>query len=378
MKSTFRKLRRLAYGAAALSLMTAIGLFCLPHQASAAQLTSRSIELSDSGPSGGSITTGVGSGTSVSYLVSFTASGTSVQSLVIDFCSNDPIIGDTCTAPTGMNASSASVSGSGMGTWTATAGTSQVKLAGSAQTGTSQSFTLAGITNPSTTGSFYARITTYSNNTWGTYSSASSPGNYVDYGGIALSTANVISITARVQETLQFCVSKASPTSNCGGVTTPAVTLGHGSPTPVLDSTAVDTDTAFTQTSTNASGGATIRMRSSNTSCGGLSADGGTTCGIAAVGGTAAAISAGQAKFGMYVTPGSGMTATAPYNGGTTTYGMDTGASGVTSTYGSNIASSSGPLNNVNNTMTFAASAANTTPAGVYVANLVVIATGTF
>jgi hypothetical protein len=242
------------------------------------------------------------------------------------------------------------------------------------------------VTNINVARSFYARITTYTDTAYGGYASATSLGTYSDYGGIALSTANTISVTARVMETLVFCVSGSSPTSACGGVTTPTVTLGHGTPA-VIDAQNVDDNgtvtPTYTQLSTNAASGATVRMKNSN-ACGGLSKDGGSTCDIAATnaGGTAAAITAGSAKFGLGVGAGSGGTGTVNPSteyAASSGYGMDPSSStGVTSTYGDTIMSSSAPVSSVNNQLTFAATAGTTTPAGVYTATMTLIATGVF
>jgi hypothetical protein len=458
-----------------------------PGQAFAAtQLTSRSIQLSDSAPSGGSIVSGIGSGTSVSYQVTFTNTS-EASSLVIDFCSNDPIIGDSCTAPTGLNAGSAVLnatayaptSGGAVQTttdnWSVTASASQIKLAndnaggGSGgthpthdiQAATTQSFQLTGITNPSTTGTYYARIYTYADNDWCTtggvscYTGPASAnlGTYEDFGGIALSTVAVIEITARVQESLTFCVTAADPNTWTGAANVqgtcasaavaaapPTITIGHsiGGGTPVIDPTAVDTTPVYSQLSTNATHGAIINLRNANSTCtytgsgsfpgGGLSADGGATCSVPPVNdgaaGTASAITHGTAAFGLDVcsyTTGStpALTTNLPaiqsgsldptnsYNsnfvtgtglGGAcpgTNYGMDThtqtgaapypGVNGnVSSTYGSNIANSTssvltpGPVYAADDIDTFGATAGLTTPAGIYTANLVMIATGTF
>jgi hypothetical protein len=209
----------------------------------------------------------------------------------------------------------------------------------------------------------------------------SSGGTVFDFGGVALSTANVISVTAKVQETLTFCVSQASPGAACSGTSTPTVTLGHGSPA-VIDSSVTDTNASVTPTymqiTTNASGGAIVRMKSNN-ACAGLSSDGGTTCAIPPVGGTTAStIPAGTAKFGLTVGTGAGGTgALTPDANYTTNYGMDT--SGVTSTYGDPIAATaSAPATNMTSQLTFGATASPTTQAGVYTANLQLIATGTF
>lgn len=392
--------------------------------AGATQLSTRSITLSDSSISGTSITTGVGSGTNVTYQVDFTATH-QASSMIIDFCSQDPIINDTCTTPVGMSAASATLTnvtstgqvGVAADNWTITPAAGQVKLADDEtspgshdiQAASTQKFELNGITNSSTLGSFYARMYTYADNSYGStttaYVDAGHIGNFVDYGGIAMSTTNVITITARVQESLTFCVTAAAPsawttTHDCADTAVtgapPALTLGHGSPTKVLDSSAVDTGDVYTQLSTNATHGAVINMRNSNLTCGGLSADNGTTCAIPPINAGATGVSAmtpGTAGFGLFVqtvsTSGIGtvgaVTPTTNYNDGTHIaspiwYGMDdtTSNNNVTSTYGSTVASTATPVYRAEDDYTFAATAALTTPAGIYAANLTLVATGTF
>ena len=260
-----------------------------------------------------------------------------------------------------------------------------------------------GVSKP--VGTFYGRMYTYADSTFGSTSTAyTSPtvlGNYMDYGGIALSTNQIITITARVQEQLTFCVSGAAPatwttTSDCSdaqAAVAPALILGHGAPTAILDNSATDTGTVYSQISTNALFGAAVAMRNSNTTCGGLSADGGVTCGIPAANGganTPAAITPGTAAFGMSVTNGTlgtggigTVTADANYNDGTAThYGMDTETvadpGAVTGTFGDRVIYTNSPCYRINNAYTFAATASLTTPAGIYTANMDLIATGTF
>lgn len=417
----FRRFQRLAYTLAAIAVLLGVVLPAFkPKLAAAAQLTFRSITLSDSGQSGGPITTGVGSGTNVVYKFAFTSTS-AAQSMVIDFCNTSPLIGDICTAPVGMSASGATLTGltgsiSAAG-WSITTTASQIKLTkttGAATTAGIQSFTVSGITNPSSVlygaavkpvGTFYGRMYTYADNTYGgtttAYVSPTSPGDFRDYGGIALSTNQIITITAKVQEQLTFCVSGAAQATwttnnDCSdpqAAVAPALLLGHGSPTAILDNSAVDTGTVYSQISTNALSGAAIAIRNSNLTCGGLSADGGVTCSIPAVntGGNApAAIVAGTAAFGMYVTNGvfglngiGTVTADTNYNDGTPThYGMDTetviDTGSVTGTYGDRVAYATAPCYRINNNYTFAATASLTTPAGIYTANMDLIATGTF
>jgi hypothetical protein len=391
MKKQLLGLKRSTYLAIAVALAL-VGLVpALKGKALAyTQLTTRSIQLSSS----------AASATGTSELVSFTA-GTAAKNVRVEFCSNSPLYTDTCTAPGGFSAASATLTvGTNTTGWTiASQAANQVTISsGTLYSTGATTFTLVGVTNPTAVGTFYARIYTYVAQT-NDYTSAAAPGTVADFGGIALSTANLISITAKVQETLTFCVSgtpqTASNTTAClvGDISAPTLTIGHGTPA-TIDSTAVDVASAYTQVSTNASGGISMRMKSANTcSNGGLSSNGGTTCNIPGTpGGSAAAVAmpAGTAGFGLFVaassnnTTGTGTIApVAPYNGnGHTTissdlfYGMN--GTNVTSTYGDIIASSSAPLSLTNNQLVFAATAALTTQAGIYTVNESLIVTGTF
>lgn len=369
--------------------------------AAAAQLADRNIRLSDAAPSGTSITTGPGSGTKVIYRVEFGVAtiATAIGGIVIDFCSNSPIPGDSCSAPTGFNVNRSTTTvnnqtGTGTGAFavTTTDATNNriiiTRATASTMSGTA-SFELGnatnGLTNPSVTGSLYARIYTYATQAAANAHNTAAPSGYIDYGGVAMSIASTITITARVQETLLFCLSASAPTANCGGLTAPALTIGHGA-VKTIDSTAIDTGTIYSQVSTNAQSGVTVRIRNANGNCGGLSADGGTTCTIPPVNAGAATtpatnMVAGTAAFGLRIASSGGVTPSAPYNGASgDLYGMDTTTAGsnVTTTFGSQALTSSGPVNNINNTWTFAATASNTTPAGIYTANIAAIATGTF
>ncbi|HEY1063992.1 MAG TPA: hypothetical protein VGE30_01705 [Candidatus Saccharimonadales bacterium] len=380
------------------------------------QVQERSITMSDNGVSGGTITSGLGSGTNVTYRVTFQAATSyTIRGVVLDFCdgTGTPIIGDAaCAAPTGFTVGASptidttnytvgatTITGLGTG-WTATSINSGqtlvlTKAAGTALTsGSSYTFAISAVTNPSQLGTFYARLLTYTSDTVGisTYDHGD-PGTYQDYGGFALSTSDVVSVTAKVQETLAFCVSglySGAPPPNCGATAAPAISLGHGTNN-TLGPDLIDQQPIFTISSTNALSGLTIRMRSALT-CGGLSSDGGSTCAIPAVGGGAGSwsvMTAGTAAFGMYCHDGSGGTGAIDCDGNyidrgaspdPNTFGMDTSTVGdnVTSTYGDIVATSTGPVSNMTNQFDFAATASNTTPAGIYSTNLAMIATGSF
>lgn len=436
MKSMLRSFKRLVHVTLALALTLAVVVPSLAQEASAAQMQNRGIEMSDSTPGK----------TNVTYKLFFnTASVTSAtSSIVVDFCSNSPLQGDHCTAVGGTDTPNThTAAGTGVtpvqdttsdGTGAQTNTWHTFKLNTVDLSTSPASFTITGITNPSNTGTFYARILVYGTPTGagsaddyvadggGAAAAVPTQGSFGDYGGAALSTATLISITAKVEEQLTFCVSGpnagADPiTANCTGAVSPALTLGHGTPTAVLSNTIVDTSPIYSLISTNASQGAIVRMKAGNTCTnlaadflGGLSTNGGTTCAIEAIDShgpppAGVAMTAGSpagnpgGAFGLCVAAGTANTVpVAPYNDPTgaqcdgatnlsdntgngfgsltTQFGMD---DSVTSTYGSSVLNTNSlPVNAEKDTYVFAATASNTTPAGIYTGSESLIATGTF
>jgi len=251
-------------------------------QLQAAQITSRSILMSSGNPAD--------TANSVTYQIRFTAASSyTVKAIVVDFCSNDPVIGDaTCTAPTGFDVGGTTptiVTSSvtdptltttlGASGWTG-AGTNLItgsqyrtltitNSTGVALTsGTSVvSFDMTNVTNPTTVGTFYARILTYTTTTTGY--SPGSEGSYSDYGGVALSTAAVITITSKVSEQISFCVYVGS----CG--TAANILLGDSHD--VLSTSAPTTAAGptygvFYSLSTNAAHGVVVYVKGSTLTSG--------------------------------------------------------------------------------------------------------------
>ncbi|MBC7546658.1 hypothetical protein H7171_02830, partial [Candidatus Saccharibacteria bacterium] len=220
--------------AAAVLLVAAVApALLIMHGASAAtgfpsggQLEPRAIKMSD---------TKAGA-TGVSYDVQFKpATAGTIKGIIVDFCdgSSSPIIGDTTCTSTGMPGFTVGASPTVVtnvtsdptgtpqsytytqlgGTWTPTSVNSGRTFEMTNSTGvavntsTIYNFTITGVTNPTTyVGTYYARIITYNSDTGDITSYA--PGaegstNAKDYGGIALSTTQAISITAKIQEKLQ-------------------------------------------------------------------------------------------------------------------------------------------------------------------------------
>lgn len=372
------------------------------------ELAPRSLLISDASVSGGSITSGPGSGVNVTYRVLVRAASThTLKGMALDFCggASSPVIGDSCTAPTGFSVGASptldssdfeyrSITYTGIGAgWSASSANSNRTVLLENATGISLSdgdyitFAITGVVNPSAVGSFYGRLHTYTDENAPASYTPTNPGTYQDGGSFALSTTATVTINARVQEALTFCVSASTLGGNCSNATAPSIVLGHGG-TSVLEPDSVDTASIFSLVSTNAASGVAIFFRNSN-SCGGLSANNGSSCPIPPVNsgaGTPGPISAGTAAFGVRCSDGTGTTGAVDcdanyYDAGNPTYyGMDstTVGSNTTTVYGDLIASSSSVVGNIENEYEFAATTSNVTPAGTYSANLAMIATGTF
>ncbi len=376
---TLHHVHRISTGILILVTIAAMGIQFMgrTQRVFADQVTSRFIKMSESSASA----------LNVSYLASFgisTSYSGNMKSYIIDFCAQSPLPTDNCTTPAGLDLSAATPIGGNTAGWTITTSNSQIKVSDATGIagGSTVSLELSGITNPSAVGGFYARVYTFDDATFGTYADPINPGNYVDYGGMALSTAESVALTAFVQEEITFCISGDPIGNGCTGLTPPSMTIGHGLP-PIVDGTQVDIGSAYMQTSSNASAGVAVRMKNDN-SCAGLSSDGGATCPLPPAGNSPVSFSAGTADFGMNVAPSIGglgfMNPFPPYDQhGANKYAMSPAVgSGVTSTYGSIIADSGSGSSNVNNTLTFAAAASNITAADTYHARMTMIATGTF
>jgi hypothetical protein len=382
------------------------------------QVTSRSITMSSSS----------NTATNVSYAVSFTTATTSdVQGIIVDFCSNDPIIGDSCTAPTGFSVGTPTLSPNVTcstactnGTWVAAAqtGSSNRTLqitnstANTINSGVTISFTLTTTTNPtSAVGTFYARILTYASAAGATGYVASAPTTgaaIVDAGGVALSTANQITINAKVQEQITFCMYESAATNgssattgdggNCSGSGN-TVTLGNSNGVLSASGPYVDIGTHY-DIQTNALHGAVIVMKG-NSLYSSVSSTYIESSAVSGTGSTAASSyssTTGSPQFGLCTYAVSGTTANltpaTTYSGGTCSSVTQSSGSGTTggigtAQFGFNITNANGANGDTLATFPNAGSYATgviaflgnisyTTVAGVYSTTLTFIATSTY
>jgi hypothetical protein len=368
--------------------LTAVSAYNLP--------TNRQIEMSSSTAGASGIT----------YSVSFTTASTSpIEGIVIDFCDNDPIIGDSCTYTSGQSvnigsATIGSVTGPSNSAFTIASQTSPLLVltnaaaSGSVASGTAVSFTLSNVTNPNysscTSGAapnctFFARVLTYSTTAGATGYLPANPANTaapVDAGGVALSTnANVV-VTAKVEEQIDFCVYTGNNCTSGGS----SITLGDADGVLSTAGPYVDKNTKY-DISTNASSGAIIRLKGDTLKSGSNS--------ITAIGGTGAASSPGSAQFGLcsYESAGSNLTPSSPYNNGScsgTTQTAGTGSTGgdnsalfafnttnTLSTYGEQIATAAAG-NPSTGTIAFIGNIPVSQVAGIYSTTLTFVATGTY
>ncbi len=420
------------------SILTAV---LQPTQIAAAQVTQRKITIGSS----------VVSATDVTYFVSFdeTTASANLKGIVIQFCdsASGPLIGTACTGPSGFDINKATltvaaqqINGSPVTHSYAINGTSTsntlilTNATGNAITANqSVTFSLGtnatggdGVTNPSATGTFYARILTYANDTTAAAYTDTVPGTHLDDGGIALSTANELSTTARVQEVLQFCVgttdvddSTTTIANNCAS--TFAGNCGTTVDLGVLDSSAVSVSPVPTapgtpglgnacngaaMVQTNASNGVAITyFAQQDTGSGQLKVPGASCSGASHTdqcfndSTTQAAFTAGQESFGVVVagTNCNGTTTTAytcDMSSGLNLLVAQSGYIGIDAThYGDTngfawdhsgsatpelLAKSTGPVDNETIVLKFAATPGITTPTGTYTVTSTYIATSTF
>ena len=374
--------------------------------------------------------------TDVTYTANFTTGEISAfEAIVIDFCSDSPLIGAACTAPTGFDVNETNLAFSVSGHAGATAFTKHANtdtntliLSRSDATTTAASTAITvtlgagagndGITNPTTAcdGSsatvctFYARILIYATAADGEDYASNDPDARTNEGAVALSTANQLTINARVQEVLHFCVGTddSGTNSDCRDLSGTTVDLGvvdsAGSSVSPVNVNGGNNRNGLAMIRTNAAGGADVTyfaeqaagsgtLKVATATCGGDTSYATGTKTDQCFNGTNTQTAFNTANF-----EGFGLTVSSvdTSNGGATTNvtrnaeydGDATEAQGFawnSSTTATSIASSTGgaaPENRVIDdellVLRFAARAATTTPTGSYTVTSTYIATATY
>lgn len=395
--------------------------------ASGAQLVDRYIDMSANQTSEGSgRDSGDAFGQDVTYRVGFNVNQAhaNIEGIVVEFCSNSPIIEDaTCNTPAGFNVNEGSLVVTAVtgitGSWAIHANTDTNTLILTKGAGDNlaandpvafdlgTSAAADGITNPTATGTFYARIVTYLDETVADDYVAGTPGASRDDGGIALSVNNELTITARVQEVLEFCIGTDTSSTladvtgdDCGDVAGTNLSLGvvDASSTQKTDDADILND-GVAMLRTNALSGAVVSYKAEQETSSGKLKQATLACSgvdlfdpcFNSTGTTGNTIVSGTEEFGMSLYDqnelSGGATTNAlvcddEYDGGAGA----TGCPGSTPTHyawqddGSfdTIAASTGPVDDEKVSINFAATASPTTPTGLYTVTANFVATATF
>ena len=368
-----RSKRALVAALFTLTIITPLAISQLASAATYTLLSPRKVQMSSSATSA----------TNAQYSVSFTTSSTgyTVGSVVLETC-NDPFIGTTCTAPDatfnwnkatiGTPTSQVGITGMTIDSTDSTA-TKLVltRTAGAISGNTAVSFVLGngtstGATNPSTLGTFYIRMYTVSNTTGST-------ATLQDAGAVAVSTANAVTVTSKVQESLTFCAYAAASSNTCATVTSNTANMGDANG--ILSSTTTDyfKDVYFNIGTNSSQSGTSVAVN--------LVADTlkfGTQS-ISALGAscTAQSTASGTEQFGIRLSAlGTGVTGDNSYNCAANNYKLDT--TNTTATGGQQIAHMTGANAETQTTVTMLAKAASTTEAGIYTTSLSFIAAPTY
>jgi hypothetical protein len=226
-----------------------------PTSAGAAQITLRDLTLVANGTTGGSLPSGV-----VNHAFRFTLpAGSNVGSIEFEYCTTAADTGVlTCTTPTGLSTTSATLSSQTGATGFTMVNTTQgapylTRTSSSISSNTAVTYQLNSITNPSAANgeTFFVRISTYASN--------NVTGSAIDTGTVAAATNRSIDLTGTMPESLVFCagatVGTTSSVPDCSTITTGAVAFDA-----LFSPTNTATATSQMAASTNAGSGYVITV----------------------------------------------------------------------------------------------------------------------
>ena len=201
------------FTALVISLLSGAGSL-LVTRVSAAELTARTLEISDSRAAQ----------TSVTYNVAFNivTAGT-LGSMQLMFCSNSSLPSEPCTAPNGFDASGAVFAQetgiSGLSISPASTANDLILTRPPAPTAAvAVTLTFNNLTNPTDPGSYYLRVLTYPTN--------DATGPYTDNGGMAFDMNNPVTVHVQVPPYLLFCTGNTISGTDCTSASGDFVELG--------------------------------------------------------------------------------------------------------------------------------------------------------
>ena len=195
-----------------LSLILIVTLFTYT-TAYGAQLINDSLIINNSLPSA-----------ATTYKLQFTLTNNeTIGSIDVEFCSNTPIVTFACTAPNGFSLTNSSlINQTGISGFTVsnTSNAYNLLLTRSPAQAIAEpvSFTFTNVINPSSQGSYYVRIQTYS--------TSDGTGSSLDIGGIAFSINSALSISTYVPPYLLFCAADNISSYSCSSATGNYINFG--------------------------------------------------------------------------------------------------------------------------------------------------------
>lgn len=168
-------------------------------------------------------------GASATYDLTFAlGSNQTLGSIVVTFCSNSPLVNDSCTFPVGFTDSKATiVAQSGVSGFSISSSSTSNSLIftrnpSAVNAGTVINIQFKNVVNPSSPGSYYARVYTYA--------STDGSGSYTDFGGLSMSYITALTISAEVPPYLLFCTGVTIPKYNCQDASGDFINFGTLSP----------------------------------------------------------------------------------------------------------------------------------------------------
>jgi len=335
-----------------LVLVLMISYLTIP-ETQAASIANREIKISDSRPSQSSVT----------YDFEGDHSNTTVMCLKIQFCTAAT---GTCTVPTGMSTTSATRDDSNWSGWTATNwtidnttnGTVKYTYATGEAGGSNYSFSTSGITNPSSAGTYFARVSTYTNTDCST--------GETDTGVVAFAVVSGVSVSATVAEYLSFSISDSVigfGTWSGGSTAVRWATADEAGAT----SEPANGEPSQLTISTNASGGVGVTIKDEGDGSNAGLYDSTTTELIEAA--ASSAVTAGTEGFGAY---GKNASANLTIDEG---FDNDSTSDLAISRSPQTFVSSSGAISSETVDLALKAAIAATTPAGSYSDTIILVAT---
>lgn len=183
-----------------------------------------------------------------------------VGSIAIEFCSNTPIIEIACTAPVGFNAALANLNSSQgengfiINPVFTTANKILLSRPASLPTGAPAQYFFSNITNPSSKGSYYIRLQTFT--------STDGTGANIEYGGLVFAITDSLSVLTEVPPYLTFCVAVTINGNDCTTISAFLIDVGE------LSSQTVKAAASEFLVATNAASGYSVTLSGETLSSG--------------------------------------------------------------------------------------------------------------